>query len=828
MDGSELVRISVLLFVVVLFIIFIVLDAWKAYSRKAHWVPSHFLVLSALIIQLLNLLSGKSALAEDAWEKGKLKKSELWMIHSGRLMLCVVMAYLLPSMAARGSQEFWGKIAALGITILGQMTSELFTVNSYVKGSLSTLFSMWEYQKDSNELLFIGSAVLLSITFFILILLLACANIASRGIQVIFAQKIPLILKEVKGEKEEWHTIENEVLKAWIVARAYTPEYIIARSALSASAGAVVSALIWISIIGWLYQSPTLKTDTASDKLKLLVTILQVSFILIGWVIVGWRWAIAAGYYTRWHKGTKRSVCKVEDYWTRHIKDLIEDTQPKILQAERLDKTVKELIAQPPTKITVPGILLMVVELVQWITVLFSKICWLVSLIIFHNKFTDKLVSLILRKHDQNEFEKFQNYEAILKDLDMLGETPQSLWIANKSSIAKAKDVITQGRLDGETSCKVLIDFLKKRKSTDGIDLTKFNPKNPPQFQYLWRALDKYKPLEVEKHFCEASKISWKMTAVSLIRIIIHLYPISDSSDCLDMQDCLNVYTQAWEILDFVDALEADGIMCEAADTFFLTLQKKVKKGDLPRNPSRIAEAIDEVAKEAEEKASNPSGLNIASAVINCLGLGAKTEEGKVEKPKTEGETEKPMPEEQKPDGQTEKPKDAEFVGAYDSMDWKKVAAGTTLYKLCKSIAPKPDANPDTPNPGPRELLRDLQCALADIVYGSIIKARSELVLKSRKWAKESDENRIGRALYTAGKAKTLMKMDKPERSKRVEEAEKKKAEEEKADKEKAEKEKRETNLTGAQQLQYLASGSEEHEIGPPDEYRLDIVPSTF
>ena len=57
------------------------------------------------------------------------------MIHGGRLMLCVVMAYLVPSMATRGSQEFWAKIAALGITILGQMTTELYTVNSYVDGS---------------------------------------------------------------------------------------------------------------------------------------------------------------------------------------------------------------------------------------------------------------------------------------------------------------------------------------------------------------------------------------------------------------------------------------------------------------------------------------------------------------------------------------------------------------------------------------------------------------------------------------------------------------------------------------------------------------------
>ena len=77
MDTSELGRISVLLFVVTLFIILIVLDAFKAYTRKSLWVPSHFLLLSAFTIQLLNVLSGKSTLSEDAWERDKLKKSEL-------------------------------------------------------------------------------------------------------------------------------------------------------------------------------------------------------------------------------------------------------------------------------------------------------------------------------------------------------------------------------------------------------------------------------------------------------------------------------------------------------------------------------------------------------------------------------------------------------------------------------------------------------------------------------------------------------------------------------------------------------------------------------
>ncbi|GLJ42186.1 hypothetical protein SUGI_0873540 [Cryptomeria japonica] len=100
MDSGELARISVLLAAVVTSITFILQDVWKAYKRKAHWVPSHYLVLSALIIQLLHLLTDKTALSKNTLSKsGNVQKHDLWMIHSSSI-------------------EFWGKLTALGIRVM--------------------------------------------------------------------------------------------------------------------------------------------------------------------------------------------------------------------------------------------------------------------------------------------------------------------------------------------------------------------------------------------------------------------------------------------------------------------------------------------------------------------------------------------------------------------------------------------------------------------------------------------------------------------------------------------------------------------------------------
>ena len=64
----------------------------------------------------------------------------------------------------------------------------------------------------------------------------------------------------------------------------------------------------------------------------------------------------------------------------------------------------------------------------------------------------------------------------------------------------------------------------------------------------------------------------------------------------------------------------------------------------------------------------------------------------------------------------------------YDSTNWKNVPAGDALYKLCKGIGGNPNA---------KELFGDLQSALAKIILGSIEKAESTLVSRSREWARD-------------------------------------------------------------------------------------------
>ncbi|GLJ42177.1 hypothetical protein SUGI_0873370 [Cryptomeria japonica] len=174
-------------------------------------------------------------------------------------------------------------------------------------------------------------------------------------------------------------------------------------------------------------------------------------------------------------------------------------------------------------------------------------------------------------------------------------------------------------------------------------------------------------------------------------------------------KDSLKAYSQAWEILDFIDSQEDDSIMREAVDNLFFSLQTNVEKGVLPpkRNfhwtPKCSSRAIHELAEKRKEKVYNP--------------------------------------------------RDLETAGAYDSMDWREVAGENAMYKLCKSI-------PCDTDPDPRQLFDELQRTLGEIIIGAIEKAKLMIVEKCSKWAKYSDENNIARALYITGKATWLTKVD--------------------------------------------------------------------
>jgi len=711
LDGFT--QLAGLLVGVLLFIGLLGRDTWKAIKKRAYWIPGDWLVLSALTIQLMNLLNGESSLLKNILDSpkpwhGEVVKNNLFMIHSSRVMLCVLVAYLLPGMARPGYEESWGKLAALVLSIFLHISSELFTVHRHLANSslplLSGYIHLWANVERVTEGSFIISGVIISITLVWLILLLSCATMANKSIRIIVCQRIPVILaKQSDGAENSWQAIEDQVLKSWIVARACYPESVIAKSVLASSAALAVTLCVLCSLGGWLAQGPIIHGFAGAQFwLKFITFILELVFILIGWAIIGWRCITSVTYYRTRERNedTWRNLFSVEDFWTRHIVELQEARESKKGKG-KVDERVSKMVVEEGTEIGLSVRLLRCVFWLQLSVVYFSKGCWFFSDLIWNNRFMHRVSSMLLSKHDRKLEKGISEYKQILANVNFLKETPKIVFASNRKSIRQAKDLMKEGNVDGK-NCKTLIRFLTEyRKSTKclGIQcLDSATSEYQTGLKFLWKR-HLGAALDVEEHFICARKPSWKLTAVSLINIIFRLSPSRGT-------DALNAYSEASELINLVedDEPKTDSFLSKAADSLFKTLQEQ---------------SAENAPGKSSQDTTTVASMEEAAAAIDKV-----AEESKM---------------------------NAEIIGrGQDSLDWKKVAAGNASYKLCKSI----DCRSSSDFP---ELMNELHSVLADIIGSCIDKVGAALVDNCKKWAVDLQERKLLKAVYIAGKSRGLI-----------------------------------------------------------------------
>lgn len=728
------------------FIVLIGLDLRNAIKKGAHWVPGRALVLSALTIQIMNFVENQSGLLDEILEgsepwNNEIVKNNLFMIHTSRVMLCVLVAYFLPGMARPGSEEKWTKIAAIGLTVFIDIFSELNSARSHLANSprsrlptsskRSSFFYSWPEDKSVSQVSFFVSGAIISITLIWLILLLICAAIASKSIRNITTQKIPIILAE--PAENSWKGVEDQVLKSWIVARSCYTESIVARSALASSAALGVTICILSSILGWIVQGPKVRFHrNPAFWLKFIITILEVIFILIGWAIIGFRWITSVAYYGR-KRIPNQECCKyfeVEDYWTRHIVDLQEAENLKLRELkvdERISKMfvmklrklhvherVSKMIAKERKRRTsFVSMWLKFVFRLQYCVVFFSKVCWFLSDLTFGSEFMRKIVSKILSKRSKKMKTEFEEYNAIWNSLEVLwDQTAHTLFVTNRKSIKQARLIMNKGNKDGE-NCHALIPFLANWRSETCVCLSDLDPDDPDKraatgLKFLWKGYDHVNPLPVEKYFKYASKRSWKLTAVSLISIIVQLSPHRG-------RDSLQAYYEAWELIDLVDESDpaTDKLLSKAADRLFTSV----------RDPSEnVAPTTMEKARD-QSKNKAPTTIEEAATAIDDLAKECQAKSEAI--------------------GQ-------KIVDRKDTMeDWEELAARNAVYKLCKSMV--------CTSGNCENVLDELQRSLAIIISSCIKKVGPALVNTTRKWAQDLDKIKLLEAVYIAGKSRGLM-----------------------------------------------------------------------
>eukprot|EP00253_Pinus_taeda_P020278 PITA_20278 len=677
-----------------IFTILLSLDAYKAFKRKAHWIPSESLVLSALIIQLLTFIDNYN-LNVNSNDKN-LKDLQVYSLvvnplrfNIRRVMICIFISYLLPGVVRSGLRTVWSDIGALALSVLWHMTYEVYFLHKLIKEETASTFNqrIWRHCK-SCRMWFTVSYFILFTALVLLVVLLTCAVIAGKSIRNVISQKVPLALSCCSNypEKQKCHNIENHVLKCWVVNRASQPDYIMARSVFVSFAGLVSTVCFVLLVAIWAWEFSFWLTFNIVGYVIYLVTLI---FILIGWIVVLYRWFTAVLYFPR---GVQR-LFHMEDFWTRSIVDMKNDVDaysaPGLFREKRkLERAaIESIVVNLITTFRLNALLFITVLWLQKLIVSVSKACWCLSELAF------RLIRPFIMSQEKNallcgclnasvpETDEFHRYKEALDIIRMPGEIAYSLWIANLSAFKKAVNNMEKGYEDGKSNFAEFITLMGYKTGTVEDEIAPSLPE--------------------EKHFHEVGKSSKKMRAVSFIHFMMYFY---DGTNDEVIDDSLKAYSQAQCFMDIVDSLDLDGHLASlTADKEFDTIMK-IWSSVNPFNKDLSNKLLEEKIKSPLKQLMEQCEREERTGTIECQ---------------------------------------------EDSRDWMAVAAKISLYKVWKTVYPYISTSVTA--------IDHLRSLLANLLAHCAGKELDAAVINNcRKWVQEGREKQIFDAAFIAGQAKAV------------------------------------------------------------------------
>lgn len=698
------------------------LDVWWSKTKKKNWIRGESFVLGALSLELVGLLYRPIMSISDTQKLNAEIVSHLFdriysnqiLILGQRVVMCVFVGILLPVVASTPRMNLWSDISALAIQaggVLIHITYDIYIVviKNWIDNGHLNYWTVW----------LLASNILIFVSLGLLVLLLGCAALASTSIQQIVARKITVLLSEptpgntgsadLSENKDLSIALEEQAMRSWIAVLTCQPQYIIARSVLISSTGFIVSLCVPFSLLASI-KNGYIPVQDRSDWFRMIAIFSQWIFILFGWFIVCWRWITAVVYYPRrvdkMCSGLKEYF-RVEDFWKRSLLELQEEFVEWNKESNQRLSYFNRLLFTIVQRLRLYKLFLPFLIDLQILVVLMSKLCWLISEMVFSYHCMRQLLmgqashGFLGLYNGHSSDPDFQRYSKSL--VHMLGENPAGIWVANQKSITALRNRLGKGR-DSARSCEALISLLQKRS------------------------------MEVEEDF-NLPKSSAKMTAVSLLTIIMGLsafYPANGSSHDVDtstntstitvdqatgsshvgtsintstitVEECTKACNEAWKIMELVESMDQEAALVnKEADKVFHSLKQS-------RKWLGIALPI-----------NSPQDTSLGAIIRTLRTLAERGEE--MENGGGRNTTQ------------------------VDSKNWKKVDAGYCLKELCKCIENRPSNTEET--------LNLIQRSLADVIWNCMYRVDNTIkdmcTDMCRWWADEIMEEKLLEAFELA------------------------------------------------------------------------------
>ncbi|GLJ20393.1 hypothetical protein SUGI_0370490 [Cryptomeria japonica] len=732
-----------------IFIIFFLLDIWKARSNIAHWIPGKTVMLGLTIhmVHMIGFFKSDFQLTAN-----KLK------IYGARLSLYVFAGCLLPGMAEPGSISRYFNIA----TIFGSLGFHIFM-------EIKKNYFVWK--ENDWRWCIVYHGVLTASTVF-LFLFLTLVVLAGQAIRERLRITIPIILSQYDENEnvpeDVWESFEVEVLKTRIIARACQPEYVLARSLCST----IAAFIAFICDVVFVFKVVSLKSALEDDdnggddegNLSTLIFWFQCIFIAIGSAVIFYRWLMSVFYFSTSAWNRSRNFIFVETIASdTRVYELISRLHPMIWYISRqlLAMYIKLSLGIPSstlrtmlwgtitflsaTLLLVPYlvvfliiltglVLTVVVSLMIRLLLYISILCWyLSSLLVFRSRVLGQClfgvdISIWQSVTEESEFVR---YKQALEKVCMPGEVPASLWIADGSSIEQTRLSFREAYQRGQSY-------------TELIELTtrSFDAKQGPgKYVYM---LEEIRSMIFKGYILGMREPIWKMTAYSIVRVIkLVRKAVGEQEDDF----VSNAYCQARDLLDFVDNPEEavqDPVYLLAGNHTFeeFAFLKAVSNAPISemifpypkRSPVKWlydhckSKIIPQKIVQGMKPLVPPETIKLKAALKSICMMFDKAKEV-LTKEHILGEC-------------------PQAKAGYSD---RSIQPNYSLYMVCRLILDNNNYN------NVRELLDELECFFGDVITSCLLELPDAVVKCCRQWAANFKEEKIVKAINIAGTARGVM-----------------------------------------------------------------------